>query len=271
MQIDFKPTNENAFGIALLAGRVVGTVAGSTGHITVRAICKAKLDGRWATVPFEKATHVFLDVPSPDGDYADKIGTYYPPNAAKWAGHFFEDRNADPVRVKAARYLLATVAGQNNGTHVLKSERCARCSRELTHPDSITGQFGPECMKHVSAFMPNRSGTDEAQHQAKGAPVMSTGNEYGAPPADAPPIIEKQAPPLKHPVDMTDAELVGATARPGDIYDKELSRRNLHRDEAWQNEQGGKSPEPPSYVAPSRIVAVLKAGDDPAEVLAGLK
>lgn len=170
MQIDFNPSNENAFGVAMLAGRVVGTVQGSDGHIVVRATCKAKSEGgRWNTVPFEKATHVFFDVPSAEGEWADKIGTYYPQGTGmKWAGHFFEDRSqTDSRRIAAAKYLMRTIAGEIDGKHVLKSERCARCSKELTHPDSIFAMFGPECVKKVAAYMPNRSGTPEGAHSKK--------------------------------------------------------------------------------------------------------
>lgn len=273
MLINFKPSNENAFGVALLAGRVVGTVQGSTGHITVRATCKAKVDGRWATAPYEKATHVFIDVPGADGDWADKIGTYYPPNAAKYAGHFYEDRNADPTRVKAARYLLATIAGQNNGTHVLKSERCARCSKELTHPDSIFAMFGPECIKHVAPYMQNNSGTAEGAHQTK-APVVSTGNEYGTPPEGVA-ANEQPSQPLKHPVDMTNAELAAATMKPGDRFDRELTRRNVNdAGEKAVIEQKAREfvpPQPSAKLAESPIVAILKAGDDAQQILEGLK
>jgi hypothetical protein len=290
MLINFTPSNENAFGVALLAGRVVGTVQGSTGHITVRATCKAKREGSWATVPYEKATHVFLDVPGADGDFADKIGTYYPPTAAKWQGHFFDDRHADPLRVKAARYLLDTISGANNGTHVLKSERCARCSKELTHPDSIFAMFGPECIKHVAPFMQNASGTEAGAHQTKNAPTtMKDGREYGTPPADAPAVADKQAPPLKHPVDMTDAELHAARDHDGDQYDKELKRRDLHKPTTLAEGNvevdmktedfaktataiaGFEPPKPSAKLAESPIVAILKAGDDPQLVLESLK
>lgn len=161
----------NLFGVALLAGRLVGTVVGSDGHITIRATCKAKNEdsGRWKNVAFADATHVFIDVPTPDDGFADKIGTWYPAHSSnKWAGRFFVDRaQSDDRRVKAARYLLDVAAGVKAGTHVLLADRCLRCSREITHPDSIGTGFGPECAKKVGAFMPNRSGTPAGAHTPK--------------------------------------------------------------------------------------------------------
>ncbi len=177
MQINLVPSNENAFGVALLAGRVVGTIQGSTGHITIRATCKAKSDGgRWNTVPFDKATHVFFDVPSAENDWADKVGVFYPAHSGmKWAGHWFDDQaQTDPKRIAAAKYLINTIAGRIDGAHILKSERCARCSKELTHPDSIFAMFGPECIKKVSAYMPNRSGTTEGAHESKSRDAAPT-------------------------------------------------------------------------------------------------
>jgi hypothetical protein len=160
----------NLFGIALLAGRLVGTVVGTDGHITVRATCKVQGDsGKWKQTSFEDATHVFLDVPSADGEWSDKIGTWYPKHSSnKWAGRFFTDRQqGDERRVKAARYLLDVAAAAKAGTHVLLADRCLRCSREITHPDSIGSGFGPECIKKVGAFMPNRSGTPAGAHSTK--------------------------------------------------------------------------------------------------------
>jgi hypothetical protein len=282
MQFPFDPSNENAFGVALLAGRVVGTVQGSTGHITVRATCKAKVNGKWVTVPFEKATHVFFDVPSADGEFADKIGTYYPAHSDyKWAGHWFEDRaQTDEKRIAAARYLMATITGEKDGKHVLKSERCARCSKELTHPDSIFAMFGPECIKHVAPFMPNRSGTDEGAHEAKAndhvpedtlpgmsseefarsraLPIKTCDFCHGKPVRNAAQFSDPSAPPY------APCPRCGADAP---TYQAEATRR----------ETGTTMLDP----LPSResvefekcvegVVATLKRGDDPKQVLAAL-
>lgn len=232
MQINLVPSNENAFGVALLAGRVVGTVQGSTGHITIRATCKAKSQGgRWNTVSFADATHVFFDVPSAESDWADKVGVFYPPHSGlKWAGHWFDDQNqTDPKRIAAAKYLIATIAGDNDGKHVLKSERCARCSKELTHPDSIFAMFGPECIKKVSAFMPNRSGTTEGAHEAK---------SRGTIPMDVEPVDEVLSDFSDDELDRVIAKNVERTREPGDDNDRraqraiiERGRRNRERDE----------------------------------------
>src|SRR5690349_17642549 len=108
----FKPANPdptNDFGLALDHGRLVGTIVGSDGHITVRAWAKRKADnGRWVTCKFADAYLVDLSVPGSDGDWADKIATWYPAHSSsKWAGRFFVDRaQTDERRVRAAEYLL---------------------------------------------------------------------------------------------------------------------------------------------------------------------
>jgi Family of unknown function (DUF6011) len=147
-------------GRALLAGKLTATVIGSTGHVTVKAVCKAKIDGRWKNVTFDRASHVFLSVPAVDGGFADKIGTYYP--QGKYEGMLWSDRNADETRVKAAVYMLNAAGGKNPGTHVEQATHCFRCGKELTEPESQKIGFGPDCAAEVGAYHATPS-----QHQQK--------------------------------------------------------------------------------------------------------
>lgn len=58
----------------------------------------------------------------------------------------------DSLAVLGFRYLLRRVASQIPDSEMIKvhhSGRCGRCSRLLTHPDSIESGIGPECGKHV--------------------------------------------------------------------------------------------------------------------------
>lgn len=297
------PTNANEdgtpnlFGVALLAGRLTGTVVGRDGHITVNATCKAKGDsGKWSQTSYADAHAVYLTVPQPDGEWADKIGTYYPPTSpSKWAGHFFTDRaQTDERRVKAARYLLDVAFGLKGGAHVLLADRCLRCSREITHPDSIGTGFGPECIKKVGEFMPNRSGTSEGAHatKAKGdRPVdvepdsVATAREFEAR------VDQIDATPLNDELlrELTEAELLRAigkaTARGDDArverYVREYRRRG---DAAKYGEQDAYAdrmqftPPTPNVDVAGPIVTreqdaegglryVLKLGDDPQSIL----
>lgn len=272
MQLDFIPSNENAFGVAMLAGRVVGTVVGSTGHITVRATAKAKGDnGRWNTVPFERASHVFFDVPSADGEYADKIGTLYPAHSDnKWAGHFFEDRaQTDSNRIKAARYMMRTITGEIEDAHILKAERCARCSKELTHPDSIFAMFGPECIKKVAPYMPNRSGTTEGAHEAKTADHAP--EDVEPPQSDV--TTQEMIDELRERPDLGDTSDVPFTAN----FDEAGDRPVLPQPRDFEPPQPSaarrvETEQPTADVEreDDRIIVRLRKGDDPKLVLQAL-
>jgi hypothetical protein len=125
-------------------------------HITVRF--KAILDNRevngtrpipaegrnWIRSPLERATHVFLEVPSAGGDYPDKIGTFYPRT-----GKFFADRHADADRVEAAviaAHWLNKDPGLDEDRYDIQEESyCGKCGKTLTDPASIERGIGPEC------------------------------------------------------------------------------------------------------------------------------
>src|SRR4051812_40646693 len=98
------PDQNTRAGRMLAAGDVPGTVlSDETGqHITVRY--KAFADTRdrqfdqdsnknWVRCDYVHATHLFIEVPTPDDDgWADKVGTFYPKS-----GRFYTDNNCDPA------------------------------------------------------------------------------------------------------------------------------------------------------------------------------
>lgn len=236
------PDPSNDFGLALLAGRLVGTIVGSDGHITVRAWAKRKADnGRWVTCHFDDAYLVDLSVPGADGDWADKIATWYPDHSSsKWAGRFFRDRaQTDDRRVKAAEYLLDVAAGKKDGTHVEISKRCLRCGKELTHPDSIKTNFGPDCAKELG--IENNSGTDAAPHSKK--------------------------------TPTTTEEAIAQHTRE---FDEAGERRVLPQPQEFVPPKASAIPNSvdntpkPEVDADENVVARLRAGDDPKKVLAEL-
>lgn len=153
-------------GRALLAGKLAATVEGSTGHVSLKFMCKAKNErSKWVTVPFSEASHVFVSVPAADGGWADKVGTYYP--SGKYAGTFYSDRTADETRISAALYALRAAAAMNEDTHILQGTWCLRCGKELTTPESITCGFGPDCADEIGAYHKG-NGTHAEEAQGRG-------------------------------------------------------------------------------------------------------
>lgn len=146
----------NVVGNALSAGRLVATLQSKlTGaHITVQFRCKSKVAGRWRWMPLHLASHVFIDVPN-SGGWADRVATVYPPEGGqRWAGWLFPDPNADPARVWAALKILEVARGDapmsTDQYELVLAERCLRCGKELTEPESIEALMGPHCRQVVS-------------------------------------------------------------------------------------------------------------------------
>lgn len=141
-------------GRMLAAGQVTATVKSlKTGdHITLKFRCIADNRDRqyddasrknWIACPLADATHVFVEVPGASGDWADKVGTFYP-RTGKW----YSDDRADAARVYAAAMVGHWINGvQFDNAEVLEEERCGHCGRKLTDPVSITRGIGPECYR----------------------------------------------------------------------------------------------------------------------------
>jgi Family of unknown function (DUF6011) len=142
----------NPAAFALLAGCLVMTVESKrTGeHITIKLNGKRK-SSKWVRAGFEEASHVFVEVPRPNGEWPDKVGTYYP--TGRYEGQFWHANNADPARVWAARRVMEVAAGlkdwEDDQCTILQNTHCLYCGRELTDPVSIRRQIGPDCAKTV--------------------------------------------------------------------------------------------------------------------------
>lgn len=164
------PDLDTRAGRMLAAGRVKVTVTSKeTGeHITI--LFKAFADNRngefkengkrWEPCVLSEASHVFTEVPGASGEWADKVGTFYP-RSGKW----YSDNNADPARVYAAAAAAHWVnKGSENadpnsawGMTFQEQDECARCGKELTDPVSIARGIGPVCLGHMTG----------SQHQVK--------------------------------------------------------------------------------------------------------
>lgn len=183
------PVTSTRAGRMLEQGDVRVTVTShDTGrHITIRF--KAFKDTRnvpgknWTRVPLAEATHVFVEVPAADGDWADKVGTFYPDG-----GRWYTDRSADAARIYAASIAAHWLNGAQIGAPVdiAEEERCGVCARRLTDPVSIERGIGPECYGNITG----------SQHQVK--------NEEG-PAADEPDASEIMQPSLEEAMEQQGA------------------------------------------------------------------
>lgn len=118
---------------------VTVTSKASMRHLTLRFRCRKKSEsGKWITVPFDQATHLFVE----DYDW-EMIATVYPNTGIlRFA----------PKTTEAARWCVIAVLRLVNGDYSVEREAefepddiCIRCGRPLTDPESIERGFGPEC------------------------------------------------------------------------------------------------------------------------------
>ena len=156
--LQWREFERTRLGQALLAGRLVATVKSPVDgtHITLRFACKAPPEegrGRWELVPFHKAKRCYVDVPGHDLAEGDNVGDLNLRTLVLWQAAQGDDR-----RALAAKYTLLAAAGRVEGKHVQRSKCCLRCGIELTDPESIRREFGPECIGRVTG----------SQHQTKG-------------------------------------------------------------------------------------------------------
>lgn len=184
----FSPDPQHRAGRMMLAGRVkVTCTSGSTDeHITIALKCFADnrdrkyapgKDQNWAPCELAHATHIFVEVPRPDGGWADKVGTFYP-KSNRW----YDADNADPMRIHVAQLIGHWLCGHWDGVHVVtddevvgplkfqEAEECGVCGRELTDPESISRGIGPVCFGNMTSSKHQVKGTTEewdeyAQHE----------------------------------------------------------------------------------------------------------
>lgn len=154
-RLDITLTDDNPLGRALAAGRLVVTVVERiTGdRVGVELVCKRK-NGKWQSVPFREATHVFCNV----ARSWDKIGTYYPQK-----GLWYSADHADRTRTWSALKVLEVADGRaamsNHQWIIEPAGECLRCGAELTETE---GFFGPTCADIVGAEWASRG-----DHQTK--------------------------------------------------------------------------------------------------------
>jgi len=139
--VRFIPDGGNRASQRLRLGALTITVTSKATmrHLTLRFRCRSKqASGKWKTVPFTKATHIFIE----DYDW-EPIATLYPKKGVLYFA---------PKATEAARWCVVAVFRLVNGDYSVEKEAeltpediCIRCGRSLTDPESIERGFGPEC------------------------------------------------------------------------------------------------------------------------------
>ena len=137
----FVPDGGNRASQRLSLGALTVTVTSKATmrHLTLRLRCRKRLpSGKWSTVPFAEATHLFIE----DYDW-ETLATMYPATGALYFA---------PKTTEAARWCVAAIFRYVNGDYgverqaeIVPEDICIRCGRPLTDPQSIERGYGPEC------------------------------------------------------------------------------------------------------------------------------
>lgn len=140
---------DTRLGRMLDAGLLTATVTSKrTGHhltVTIKCITKDEARGKWTITPFADAA---LRVAGEgDGGYGtERIGRV---NAAG----VLSVTTASPSLAYAAQAVLtAALTGvlDTDACTVVESNRCGKCGRDLTDPESIARGIGPECYRKIT-------------------------------------------------------------------------------------------------------------------------
>jgi hypothetical protein len=152
-------------GRTLAAGDIRVTVIGYTDDVTIRF--KALLDNRfnstnstrprpdqkrnWLRVPLDEATHVFVEVPNPSGNYPDKVGTFYT-RTGKW----FADKNIAPdlsdTAIIAANWLNGNVTDELTDDLDFRVEQnCGVCGHVLHDSEEIERGIDSDCYQQLQS------------------------------------------------------------------------------------------------------------------------
>lgn len=138
------PDLDTRAGRMFAAGRLTVTfTSAQTGeHITVTAKSRKKDGENWVSCPLDEAMVVFFSVPNAGGGWDDKIGKF------TYGKGFVADPRADAARVFCAKQLVVFAEGRElpSGLTAQEANRCGKCGRELTDPESIARGIGPTCL-----------------------------------------------------------------------------------------------------------------------------
>lgn len=167
---------ENEFSLALRAGRVVATVVSrrSGKHVTVQLRAKRKSGRRFASCELNEAERIYLDVPG-EGR-STEIGCLH--LVGKWRGKILPpwEGTLDDARLWAARRVLDVAHGRasvaDEQAEILEGKLCLMCGRELTDPESIERNIGPECWRKATGLS-----AAHGEHQRPGESIPGLEDE----------------------------------------------------------------------------------------------
>jgi hypothetical protein len=153
-EININPRLDTRAGRMLAAGRLKVTIKSlkSGKHLTVSFTSMKKMEGRWAHVPIDEASHVFIK------EGRTKIANYYPPSKKA----FTITRN--DVLLFSMDQAVAFINGERTNplAEIREGNNCGRCGRGLEDPISIERGIGPDCYGIVTGSQHLRVDTESA-------------------------------------------------------------------------------------------------------------
>jgi hypothetical protein len=218
------------FGMALKSGRLVATVVSkkSGKHITVGARAKHRVGAKFRGCDLSGAERIYLDVPSSDGAGGKEIGCLH--LEGRWAGKIMPpwDEEFDRARLWAAMRVLDVALGReapsDHLAEILEGKDCLMCGRELTDPESIARNIGPDCWKRATGTAAPE-GTHQRPGQQMGLEVEEEGNAEDGPAmvfeqkqAEAEARVEIEAELQQTAVEGGSAEDLGAGEDAGELF-----------------------------------------------------
>lgn len=256
-----EPDPANSFALALAGGRLTATVVSKkTGkHITIALKAKRKEGRRFQLCTLGEAERIYIDTPRPEGPPTE-IGQLH--LAGKWAGKIMPpwEKDFDEARVWAARRVLDIAQGRastdDEQAEILEGKTCLICARELTEPESIKRNIGPECWDKVTGL-----GSRGGQHQKPGEQIGFDVEEIHerAPSAEAAAneVIEREraAAATRKPMETTDpvgGSLTGKTYTEAEVIANDKRHADIEKIAAEEFEHLG---EPAAYDEAVKVYA----------------
>jgi uncharacterized protein DUF6011 len=177
--LDVDALADESMALALRSGRLVATVVSrKTGkHITIQLRAKVKAGRRFRACELAEADRIYIDVPSSAGAGAE-VGALH--LVGKWAGKILPPwgEDFDRARLWAARRVLDVAHGRalavDDQAEILEGKICLMCGRDLTDPESIARNIGPDCWKRAAG-----AGEDTSRHQRRGEQLQVEDEDLG--------------------------------------------------------------------------------------------
>lgn len=254
----------NAFGRALLTGRLIATVESkrSGTPVSLQLLCKREkteedVDAgrfKWLACGFAEAARVYIDVPTWTSDGAvvpsKEVGVWNV--AGRFANEIVSPYSSDGFdlsRIWSAIKVIEVAADravvEGVDYKVLLGTHCLVCGAELTDKDSIERGIGPTCWAKVEGYEPSKT-TRQARPTGAVNAEVDRAHEEAA----------RRGPPDDRQMTMIPGEQFAGSAALGDFehpwWERDEARRNrgidtqrprAHRDDYMKRIDEGKGPD----------------------------